>query len=82
MNGHSAKWTESVKSLAERFARIPQIAKLSDGAHNEPLVLSHSLTDLAEASRSYLEAWPALLDRELFTPLRKEWDRERSRKSK
>lgn len=49
------------KALAVRLAAIPQIRDLSDSTHDEAWTLAQSLIDLADSSRGYLEALPALL---------------------
>ena len=54
--------SDAVGDLADRFARYPQISRLSDKRHNEPEVLAQSLAHLAESSRKYLELLPSLLE--------------------
>ncbi|SRR6266487_5813844 len=52
---------EQVRSLADRLAAIPSIARLSTSNHNEPWTLAHSLADIADSSEAYLERLPAAL---------------------
>lgn len=54
-----------MKSLADRLRRSKQVASLSDKEHDEAWVLAHSLSDLADASASYLSDLPSLLDARL-----------------
>jgi hypothetical protein len=62
MNSDQIRSTQYRQSLAERFAKIPTIAELSDGAHQEPWILADALLDLASASEAYLKGLPPVLD--------------------
>src|SRR5438067_609841 len=58
-------FVKATKSLADRVAQIPGIARHTTARHNEPAALAHALVSLAEVCEDYLKDIPAVLDAEL-----------------
>ena len=54
-----------MSSLWQNASLVSRQSRLSEGAHNEPWTLAHSLSDLAAASLSNLRALPSILDSKL-----------------
>lgn len=57
---------KSVRRLAERLSKLPQVSKRSDGAHDEAWTLVHAFEDLEASCQVLLEKQlPRLTDEEL-----------------
>jgi hypothetical protein len=57
--------SEEIKALATRLGNCHQVAGLNREGHDEAWTLAHSLDDLGDAARQYLELPPSLFDSRL-----------------